>query len=479
MQSSEKGVDLLPTIVKIVTAFLLSSTMSSTPLLTLTCHHARIIYLIMFFPILIQTNRARRRAERQAAELVVEKERVEQDLRQAAIAHQRLAQTFQRVVVTKRKVEAQLKKEQQQQLQKQKQEKEERHQQALTEGTTSATTTVSQEPSCGATHDTNDNDQKAARASALAQGLEEELARRETDLVHLHAKLKRQGQARRTQLKEWEAELQEKEERVRRVAEKLRKQREHLRACQERAQRQMWQGKGRTRQAMSKSPQRSLSSSPFRARRVQRVAETQNQANSHAPAQPTAVEEQQQQRQLLSTLLLLPKRGGSLSITDPTEEKRQGKDEEEMARQEPVVALPAASLAAAQHWDEAPRRRHWPQHSTSSSAVDGKEEERDVVLDSTMPMSARGADDGDGLEEQYERDGSVGRRMEGGHGKGQDENRLFWTLDKVMAAGPDQGTASSHDFIEKSAVSRATVAPNHILPALLAPPAIPQLPPSM
>jgi hypothetical protein len=409
----------------------------------------------------------------------VEKERVEQELRKATITHQRLAQTFQRVVVTKRKVEAQLKKKQQQQQQQmQEQEEEEKHQQALAESSTSVTTTAFTASSYATTHDKDDNDQEAARARALTQRLQEELARREADLVNLHAKLKRQGQARRTQLKEWEAELQEKEERVRRVAEKLRKQREHLRVCQERAQRQIWEGKGRTRQATSKSSRRSLSSSPLRARRVQRVAEIREQRNSYAPAQPTVVKEQEQQQQLLCTLLPLGKRGGPLFITDSAAEKRDGKDEE-MARPELVAAIVAAPMAAAGHWDEAPRRRHWQQYSTSSSAVDGKEEDRDVALDSTVPMSAKGADDGDGLDEEYERDGSVGRRMEEDQGKGQEENRLFWTVDKVMAAGPDQGSASSHDFIEKPTMSRAAVPPNHILSTPLAPPAIPQLPPSM
>jgi len=394
----------------------------------------------------------------------VEKERVEQDLRQATIAHRRLAQTFQQVVATKRKMEAQLKKEQKQQQQKQEQEEEEKRQQGLAESTASATTTASAAPSCATIHD-----QEAARASFLAQGLQEELARREADLVNLHAKLKQQGQARRTQLKEWEVELQEKEERVRRVAEKLQKEREHLRVCQERAQR-----KGRTRQAPSKSPRRSLSSSPLRLRRVQAAAEIQSQANRHAPALPPVVENQEQQHQLLSTLLLLVKRGGSLSIVNSFAERREGKDEEDMERREPVAAVSAALV----QWEEAPRRRHWPRYSTSSSAVDGKEEERDVALDSTLPVSVNGADDGDGLDEQKERYRGVGRTIEE-EGIGQEENRLFWTLDKVIAAEPGHGNGSGHDFIEGATVSRAAVAPSHISSALLTPPAIPQLPPPM
>lgn len=396
---------------------------------------------------------------------------MEQDLRQATIAHQRLAQTFQQVVATKRKVEAQLKKEQQQQQQKQ-EEEEERHQQALTENTTSATSTASVSPSYATTPDNDVDEQEAAQASALVQGLQEELARREADLVNLQAKLKRQGQARRTQLKEWEAELQEKEDRVRRVAEKLQKQREQLRVYQKRAQRQMWEGKRRTRQAASKSPRRPLSSSPLRARRVQVTPEIQNQHDRRAPALPTVVEDQMQQRQLLSTLLLLAKRGGSLSITDSSAERREGKDEEKLEQQAPVAELT--------QWVEAPRRQHWPQYSTSSSAVDGKEEECDVALDCTLPASAKGADDGDGLNERDERDRGVGRTFE------EEVTRLFWTLDNVDGAestiesrGPEQGSASGNGIFEGATVPRAAVARTHIPPAPLAPPAIPQLPPSM
>ena len=403
---------------------------------------------ILYCPSLPLPNkyRAKRRAERQTAELVVEKERVEQDLRQATIAHQKLTNVFQRVVETKRKVEAKLKKGQRQQQQKQEEkEDEKKQQQTLGERTTSAIPTASAPPSRATTHDNDDGDREAARAQDLVQGLQENLAQREADLANLQMKLKRQGQARHTQLKEWEAELQEKEERVQRVAEKLHKQREHLRACQERAQRQMWEGKGRIRQAASKSPGRSLPSSPLRARRVQVAAGIQNHYNRNS-----------------------------------AKETKEGKGEVKIKRREPGAAVSAVSV----QWEEAPRRQHWPQYSTSSSAVDGKE---DVALDSTtLPLSIMRTDDGDGLVTQDERSrGGVGTTTND-EKKEQIETRVFRTLDNIMAAGPaieswspEQGSEGGRYCLKPAVLPKTVDARTHIPALQLAPPAIPQIPPSM
>lgn len=375
------------------------------------------------------------------------KERLEQDLRQATIAHQRLTHVFQRVVETKRKVEAKLKNEQRQQQQKQEVEEDEKKQeQALRKRTTSANPTASAPPSRATTNDNDGDDQDAARAQDLPQGLHEILAQREADLMNLQVKLKRQGQARHTQLKEWEAELQDKEERVQRVAEKLRKQRRHLQVCHERSQRQSWEDKGRRCRAASKSPRRSLPSSPLRARRVRVAAGIQNQDNRNS-----AIE---------------------------TEEE---KGEEKTKQREPEAAAAVVSV----QWEGAPRCRHLPQYSTSSSAVDGKEE-IDVALDSTiLPLSVTQTVQGNRLVTQYERSrGGVGATTDE-EMKEQKETRLFRNSE-IMAAGPaienwghEEGSKGDHDCLE-AAVFPSTVGSNTHIPVVqLAPPAIPQIPPSM
>lgn len=97
----------------------------------------------------------------------------------------------------------------------------------------------------------DDSRGKLSSTDSIAQV---ELVESEAILRSLRDRLRRQGQAQRMQLVEWESQLQLKEERICRVAEKLRKQRLNLRFFKHHAERQR-------EKAMSKSIGKAIISS--------------------------------------------------------------------------------------------------------------------------------------------------------------------------------------------------------------------------